>query len=515
MHVPFAIALVGCGSPEAPEPAAEAPPEQIPEAVVGAERHVVEVHLELPVIWTGVHQPTELAGLLTALVEGGLGDLADVAPVVTGLPMAPGLEGRLTTHAEVWTGRLGVSEGEGDQLRYGLVLCDAEGTCSDIEAKGTRDAPAVPIAELLHGAAATLGRSPLAEAEAAWAQPQSLDGYAVLVCGRGAATFYGLRAPVAEEDHYDQHKDPMARAVYIDPAMTAGWWMVGRDAATRADWQRAREAFTRSTLDRPSSILPQADEATALAALGKWDQAWQAWQSLDERAPGDPRFAVPRARAALESEHVTEALAILDALPTPFQDERPVAELRVAIAEATGASSNYDELLASWQQAAPHDPEPVRRRIRLRVEDGRYSEARELVVDLRVRGEPSEADKLAVALDVGLGELEGAAKGADRLGWPDVAARVRARAALEADPKASSAVYGMTDPIALVVGGDADLAGGHADWALIEADRALEQEPWMPEALDVRARALDALGRGAEASETRERLRQADPDYAP
>ena len=61
----------------------------------------------------------------------------------------------------------------------------------------------------------------------------------------------------------DEKRDPIARAVYIDPAMPLAWWMVGRFRAARGEWGLAREAFTRAAIDRPQSVAFRADEASA------------------------------------------------------------------------------------------------------------------------------------------------------------------------------------------------------------------------------------------------------------
>jgi tetratricopeptide (TPR) repeat protein len=506
-----AAALFGCTPPAAtPTPTVSAP-EAAPIDDVPTP-HVVEIRLESALTWPGIHQPDELNGLFTALVESGLADLADVAPMVGHLDPSPGLSGRLLDQSELWTGRLGLSADAG-VIHYGLLLCDPDELCTDLEADGTREDPAAAVAVLLQGAADALGRPPLADAETTWAMPQSADAYALLVCGRGAATFYGIRPPVSPENRGDDRRDPMARAVFIDPAMPVGWWIVGRDRALFEEWGPAREAFTRAAIARPTSVLMQADEAAALAEGGKWEAAWQAWEQVQEKAPDDLRFAVPRARAALAAGKIPESLAILDALPPAFQGERNVAEMRVAIAEATGASSNYDDLLARWQSAAPHEPEPVRRRITLRIRDGRYQEALDLARELEARGEAAEASRLTIALSVGLGQLDVAATRADGLGWADQAARLRARAALEADPAAADVTDGLVDPVALVVGGEAALAAGNPQQALDRATLALADDPWLPEGLDVEARALDALGRHGEADAARARLRASEPDY--
>ena len=272
--------------------------------------------------------------------------------------------------------------------------------------------------------------------------------------------------------------------------MPLAWWMVGRFRAARGEWGLAREAFTRAAIDRPQSVAFKADEASALLHHDRAAQAHAAWAAVQERSPDDPRFAAQRARAALAAREIPAVLAVLDGLGKRYQNERTVAELRVRVAEATGESSNYDELLERWQEAAPNEAEPVRRRIGLREDDGRYDEALALCADLDARGATHEAGRLAVAFLIGLGRLSEAAERADAIGDVDVAARIRTRAALEATPDALPA-YAATldDPYATVALGEALLARGDAAGAVRAADRVLAANAWQPEALDLRARA--------------------------
>lgn len=485
-----------------------------PAAADVPDRPIIEVAIAKPTVWPGIRQADELAGLVTVTIEAGLLDLHDVVAFVDGVPPSPGLEGRLRAGADRWTAKLGLVP-EGSQIHYGLLLCDPSDVCTNIDVLGTRDAPSAAASELLIRASAVLGRTATPEATATWAQPPSSDPYGVLVCGRGAAVFYGVRAAVPDAQIGDERRDPIARAVFIDPSMADAWWVAGRFRAARGDWGPAREAFTRGVIARPQSVVIEADEAAALTANGRPDQAWVAWENVQERSPDDPRFAVPRARVALATGRVKEALAVLNHLPTRYQNERNVAELRVRIAEATGQSSNFDDLLARWQEAAPGDPEPVRRRITLRVDDGRYAEALTLCDELAARGATNEAGRTSISLLVGLSRYEEAAKKADGLGMTDVAGRIRARAALEADPgKVPADLLAATDIYGMVAAGDALLTGGDAQAAIAKAEAALKIDAWSPEALDLDARAEAAAGHDALAADARRRLRSAEPSQA-
>lgn len=481
-------------------------------AIPAPERHLVEVHLQPAQVGPGVRQAGELGGLLTAILEAGLSDLPDVVGVVDGVPSAPGLADGLRTGAELWAGRIEASLA-GDAVDVRLNLCDPAGECSPFEVRAPREEVTAAAAELLASTARKLGKDVSEERVAAWATPQSHDPYAVLLCGRAAAVYYGLRPPVEEALRGDKRRDPIARAVYVDPAMALGWWVVGRIAYGRGEWDAAREAFTRAEIARPS-IAARAAEAAALSAAGRSEAAWSAWVAVNAMSPDDPRFAVPRARAALRADRVADAVAVLDALPTRFQDERPVAELRVAIAEVTGQSSNYDELLERWQRAAPNDPEPVRRRVNLRVDAGRWAEALELNDLLAQRGAHDEAALRAIGIAIGLREYDLSAQSAQSLGLVDLADRIRARAAWEADPRAVVAVVeAATDLPGRVAAAHAALARGDAALARQRAEAALKLDPWFPEALDALAQACDALGQPADAAAARAALRRVDPDY--
>lgn len=497
-------------TPPPPAPQAAAPAVDAPSV---PDRTLLEVRLDRPVVWPGVRQPDELSGLYYALMERGLSDLFEVAAVAVDRPPSPGLAGRLLSGAEVWTGKLGIVA-EGDQFRYGLMLCDPTGLCVDREATASRENIASAVAVLLAASTETLDRPAQPEAAATWAEAQSVDPYAQLVAGRSAAVHYGIRAPVPEASWGDQRKDPVSRAVFIDPGMPVAWWIAGRERLARDEVRPAREAFTRATIARPGSVVYKADEAAMLMGEGRWEAAWLAWEEVDTLAPDDLRFSVLRATTALRVEEVKAASKILDALPARFQDERSVAELRVAIAEATGASSNYDDLLARWQAAAPSDPEPVRRRIALRVDAARLADALELTAELRARGAAEEADRLGMSLAVGLGDYDGAAASADRLGLVDVAGRIRARAALEARPDVvPEGLATAKDAMARLAAGEALLEAERADEALALAREALVIDPWLPEALDLQARALETLGRPDDAAKVRTRLVALDPAF--
>ncbi len=456
----------------------------------------------------------EVTGLATALVETGLSELPDVSATVTGVPTAPGLSRPLRTGTQQWTARLAMGD-DPDLLRFQLELCDKPGRCLAQQATGSRDRVVEPITDLLGWAGEVLGHPPTDAQRAVWAAPISADPYAVLVCGRSAATWYGILPAVALERVGDRNADPIAKAVWLDPAMGLAQWILGRREAARGEWGSARVAFTSATLGRPGSTAFLADEAAALAASGRGEAATVAWRSIQEAGPLDPRYQLPLALSAAESGQAAIAARVVTALDPRFLDEPAVVELSVRIADATGPDENYDLLLERWANAYPQEPEPVRRRIALRVRAGQLEEAWALLPELAQRGAAPEAARGRMAIGVGTERFDEAAAAAEELGETEVATRIRIRKALSGDPTiAPEALSAIPGPRARHVEGMARLRGGDAALALEAADAALADAPWMPEALALRAAALALLGRDQEGAEARAKMTLADPALA-
>ena len=455
----------------------------------------------------------EVAGLSAALLESGLSELPGVVARVSTAPPPPGMSAPLRTGAETWTATLEVGD-DSKLLGFQLDLCDPIGACTTQRATGSRDDVGEPVADLLGWAAELLHRAPSAATLEAWRTPVSPDPYAILVCGRSAATFYGILPPVEPERVGDKGADPITKAVYLDPGMGLAQWILGRREAARGEWFNARVAFTGATLSRPSSALFLADEAAALAKGGHPESALLTWTALGESWPGDPRFQLPIARVALAAGQPKVAEKVVRELSAPFLDEPPVVELAVRIADAVGPDADYDVLLARWAVAAPDEPEPVRRRISLRIRASRLNEAWDLLPELAGRGVPDEAARLAMALGVGIGRWEDAAAAANQLGLTDQSTRIAARGALEKAPTVEPPdLDALPDVWAKVAVGHIRFAQKDAAGALVAADGALALRRWMPEALSLRAVALRALGRAAEAAQTEAELAAADPDF--
>lgn len=474
------------------------------------------VRLARAVVSGGAEWKHERAGLVTALFEAGFADLPGVVAVVDESPPSPGISQWLGSDDGFWTASVEY-QGKGEQGTLVLSSCPPDGAlCVEKSAAGPRSQLHLQIAELLTHAGELLERRASPEVIAGWSRPVSKDDYAVLVAGRAAAVWYGLLPAPPRDKEGDRRRDPVARAVFLDPKIGLAQWIAGRRLYARGDNAAAIAAFQRASEARPHSVLWRADEAAALLRGGSSELAWTGLAELNRRAPSDLRFAPLRAKAALARGRNTEALAILTAVPRDLTASRTWLELRVQLADVLGmAASDYDELLERWQGAAPDLQEPVRRRIHLRVRDGRFEEALDLTAELASRGAQDEALKLHLGLSVALSQLDGAAQDAQVMGLDETAARIIARAALQAAPRVvPPTLNGLSDPIALLVRAETLILAGRPREGLEDVERVLRAHPWMPEALAVKTRALEAQGDQAAANVVWARLRVADPKLA-
>ena len=511
----LALALA-CQAPEPPPedtaPDTAAPtPAALPQ--LSASRIAV-IQISRPTPDPALPRGEELSGLVAALLELGLADLDGVVPQVDGAPVSPGLSGALLADAERWTAAASLSE-VGEQLELRLSLC-AQQSCEELRSTaGTRAEPAPGVAELVSAAADHLLRGESAGSADERALPTSADPYAVLLTGRSAATFYGILPPPPEEKVGDKRRDPVARALLVDPETAVGNWIAGRRALDRAEPEAARAYFTAASFARPTSDVLMADEATALLASGHASAAWYAFGALHTRRPDDERFAVATANAALAAGQPQAAEDLLGALPEPAASSAAVLASRVDALEALHreALPTYDALLVTWAGVAPMDPEPVRRRVRLKVREGAYEAALPLAAELSSRGATEEAAALELALLNALDRPGEAAARATALGDAVLASRLSAAAAAPEPMKIADDLAADDDLGALVVRASALIEAGRAREALDMAELALKGAPWSPDALAVKAEALDALHERADAAKVRAKLCTADPRW--
>lgn len=457
----------------------------------------VRVELDVAPPPAQVGRGTELLGLAVVLVEMGLSDLPGVVPVVAGVPPSPGLSEALST-AERWNGVISLSPGS----ELHLELCDAD-ACEGMTVPVALDTAHQAAATLLDAASDWLGRPAAVAVSTGWRQPVSKDPYAVLLTGRGAAVLYGLREPASDDALGDRRRDPVDRAVYVDPLSAPAAWVLSRRDAERGEPSRARGVLPRAMGARPTSTVLYADDAALADLAARPIVARRAWLDVLDRAPLDPRYVVPAAWSALRAGEIDDAAHALDALPDWAQGEARVVELRVALADAAVDAEATDELLARWQEAAPTDPRPVERRIRAFVRSQDYAAASGLLEEWRTRGASAEADRLAVPLHLALGDAAEAAALARKLGLDDAAVRIEARR--DGDP--SRLAPDLWE--ARLLRAEQALARDAPDEAL-----GLIGRDQSPEALALRVRAHEIAGREKQAEAARAELRWRDPSAA-
>jgi tetratricopeptide (TPR) repeat protein len=448
----------------------------------------------------------ELEGLLTAALELGLSDIPGVVPRIPGDGAPLAFRGERAPAARQVDGRATMRAGLEGAFSLELELCVAGGQCTITTAEGTADHPWPAVAAVLIGAANGLEVAVPPATQAAWAVPGSGDAYSEMITGRSAAAYYGLIPPSLTPG--DRKRDPVVRAVFLDPEQPLAQWMRARwEVASTIDGGKAGGALVKAQLIRPTSPLLAADQATLMGLTGHAVEALMAWETLVAELPEDPRWWLPLARARLAAGRPVEAQEALEALPSSYAWDPAVAELRVTVAEAVGGATGLDPLLARWQAVDSRNPEPVRRRIDARVRAGAYDDAQALVSILRDRAPSPATEALDVALLVATGRYEQAAERAPS----DLAVRIRARAHLEATPSEVPPELPPTDPLFSIVEATAALAGNQPSIALAAAERAVRAAPSYALAGVLQARALEANGRATEAAAAWTRTWELDP----
>lgn len=487
------------------------PPERavVPGGVVAE----VEQSLLVPTLFVDIRKPVlpevrraaETTGHILLFVETFLADVPGVVPRLDGVPGYPGFSRALPPEGGPWTVSLTVSIAE-DVITVDLEGCDPDGACETHHGEGSRLQPNAVVGELITALASRMGRD-VTSAREGWITPLTRDDYAVLMAGRGAAIYYGYLPPVAPESRGDNRKDPIARAVFLDPKLPGSWSLVAR---TVEDPGRRLIAWKTASELAPQNAALKAAYAAAFDEEGLLEPAWTAWTAVAAIAPNDLRFLIPRARAALRVNQMKEVERTLALVPARFSGDGLIASMNVAVADAKGGAS--DALLTAWQSADPTNAEPVRRRIALYVTAHDFDAALKLTEELASRGAPEEAWRLTVALASDLGQYGLAAQAAERLGQADLGHRLAGRA--QPDPALRAGLLtGSTLPAARLVRADALLHTGKAAEARAEVEKLLKERPWWPEALDLHARALSSLGQEKLAAESRSRVLQADPLY--
>lgn len=505
------VAVAGCGSrtsaPQNPLDAAWTPSE---EDVFPA---ATDIRIE-PIQEFGGHRyDHEVAGIVIALYETGLTDLAGVVPHYDRQGPPPGVDRWLTGESKHWNARFSFAY-ERDTLQIVLRLCPAKGACKGASASGPREFPEGAITELLVWTAGQINTPVPAGMVEAWSKPLSPDRYAVLVLGRAVASWYGMIDAINPEERGDPAKDPLARVVLIDPSLSMAHYILARRALDIGRHGPAATAFERARKTTPDRFVFEVAGAAAAGAAGQWADARKQWDDLDARWPDDSRFVVPRIEAYLKTDLAKEAQSLVDELPGRFQHDPEVARLRVEIADKLGPGPDYEKLVAAWEAAAEYDPEPVRRHIALRLRDGRLEEAFELLAMLEARGATTEAKQMMIALGAGIGRFDEAAKQAALVGSDTLAERLRLRAAIEKAPNETPpALLRIPDLDARLLAAKLR-AAKQPEQALADVRAILTTDRFLAEAIALELNILEKLGRSDEAVHARERLQFADPAFA-
>ncbi len=279
-----------------------------------------------------------------------------------------------------------------------------------------------------------------------------------------------------------------------DGAELCGAW-AGCEPATDLDsvWSRLGLAPPE---EPPAFDAADARDAATLYGLGP--------PRRRARGEAGPAALWIRARRQLAGGAPGRAVALLERASS--REPGNVA-LRATLAAACTAAGRRAEAADAWARVdvlSPSDPRFLAPMVAAERAAGRgdAAEARLAALTPRLRALPV----LAPAPAAGRGPAGPAAPPIHPV--PGAAAL---RAEGTSPGQIDAALRTAGDPVALVARGEARLALGRPREALQDADRALAASPWLPEALALRAAALDTLGRSEEASQARADLRFADP----
>jgi hypothetical protein len=287
---------------------------------------------------------------------------------------------------------------------------------------------------------------------------------------------YGWLPPSDTPD--DPRTDPVARAVFLDPAAATAQWLAGRVAWREGDAAGAAEHLHFAARQCPEHQGWAADEALAFAMADDRRGAF----------PDDPRFVFALLDAGLhrgDPETYRQAVAAIGALPGD-----PRLEARAANAAPEEMISYH---LERWSKLDKSDPTPVRWQARRALRDRAWRELLQHCDELEKRGVDTARWRTPALL--ALGRVDAAA----RVAPADVQERVQARAGRTPTGSSPEELLLLaqtllpTDPTA----------------ALTRCDEVLRQRPWWPEALSLAAEAARAAGK-PDAS-YRNRLLQAEP----
>lgn len=466
----------------------------------------VVVNLQPPELTESFRWETETVARVVRTMESYFHAAEGVVVRVDGAPAPPSVRDAPTAGADAWGISLALV-GSSDALELRALTCAPGGGCEEEVTYTNADTPEVSATELAGKILERVGAGiPPGVAECV-GQPPSADRYASLIAGRGAGVLYGLVQPKVPGDRSD---DPLERAVYLDPKSGMAQWVAGRGRAGRGQLDSAAYSLGIAMESCPGHPGFVADMVKIELERGKTADAVALLDGLKAFAD-DPRLVPLRLDAWVRAGRLAEAEALGLRANETFPEDPRIAEVLAELSLAQDKGPEYERWLAAWARRDPRDPEPVRRLVAIQARGARWDEAWEAVEQLQARGAAEEARLWRVTAGLALKRYEEAAEAAE----PQVAARIRARAALEGAGGFSFDLSGDPSPEARVARGTAMMWSGSASDALREADAALSERPWWPEALALRVDALAALGFEERAEQTRKRWYQAEPPVEP
>ncbi len=480
-----------------PDPSAE-----VEEAATATTQMPATIELEIqpPAIGDGRFEVETVARVLRTL-EGTLLAVPRVVPRIQGADVPPGIAGAPDSPAGPWGLSFAVTRSR-SALELRLMTCAPTGNCDEDVVFG-EGSP-----EALGGEAVTkvLDRLEVQVNPASarcMATAPSRDDYASLVAGRGAAVVYGLLEP---DEVGDRDDDPSERAIYLDPKSGLANWMAARARFARSEFDSADTAIGKALSACPSHLGIVADAVRIALEL---DRVEDAVALLDgaKGAEDDPRLVPLWLDAWVRSGRVNEAETLGLRANATFPDDRNVARTLAELARARGNVEDYESWVQRWSDRASDDPEPARRLIGILARENRWQEAWRAIAELERRGAREEARQWKVTAGLALERYREAAEAAD----PVTAARIEARAALEGLAGYTLDLHDDDTPEAHLARGSHAMGYGAHERALSEAEKALRTRPWWPEALELKSRALQALGRSDQAIVARNRWLAAEP----
>ncbi len=440
----------------------------------------------------------EMASYTQILAERMLLEMENVVAWSEGYPIPLAFhQGVGTVDVEPWRLTLTLLS-FGERVEVLADLCDPEGRCSRRKAKGLWEFPGAPLGELMEGIASDLGRQ-VPPTLHEMSQPESGDSYARLYLGRAAAWARGrseLRRELEAEgltfEEMGRRRDPRQKAAYLDPDMETAQWILVE--ALLADG-RSEEALERMLIHDPGRPLWNAQMAAFHMRNGDAHGARGLWDKVRRLAPEDQRFAAQHARALLTVGDLDEGEPALAWLVEHYGDDQAVEQLQVE-----------SELLIHVAQSrrgvevVELDVLPLRHMVVRLAAQGQHTEALEMAEEMRGTVPDEPLDRLLMALAAERGDMKEVKRLASELGEEQVLVRFD-------DPEPGADV----DPLHAM-----DLAQTAAkkdDWVTTMAwlRVAMADDPWWPEALDLKAQALQALGQTEEATELKALTQQVDP----